>query len=133
LSRRTAVLATGLVLAAAAIAVVTTAAVLLHQRSETRPTATSTGGRPATPVRVAAPSAEQTFLDATAAHLCSVQSMVYGDPEALADAYQATPEYPGLTPVQVEEFRQRLTTDATFGRALTSATQRACSPATPAK
>ncbi|GII24810.1 hypothetical protein [Planosporangium mesophilum] len=131
MSRRTAVLTTGLVLAAMAIAVVTTAAVLLHQRSETRPTAST--GRPATPVRVATPSAEQTFLDATAAHLCSVQSMVYADPKALADAYQATPEYPGLTPAQVERFRQRLTADATFARALTSATQRACGSATPAK
>jgi hypothetical protein len=112
-----------------AIAVVTTVAV--HQRSDTRPTAST--GRPATPVRVATPSAEQTFLDVTAAHLCSVQSMVYADPKALADAYQAAPEYPGLTPAQVERFRQRLTADATFARALTSATQRACGSATPAE
>ncbi|RZU46599.1 hypothetical protein EV385_6674 [Krasilnikovia cinnamomea] len=71
---------------------------------------------------------EATFIAATAAHLCTVQSTVYDDPKAMADAYQATPDYPGLTKAQVTAFQQKLTSDSAFAKQLSTNLQQTCKP-----
>ncbi|MET8152807.1 hypothetical protein ACIBSW_09290 [Actinoplanes sp. NPDC049668] len=73
-------------------------------------------------------TAEDTFITATAAHLCSVQSTVYDDPAEMAKAYAATPAYPGLTKTQVTQLRQRLTDDATFADRVSTNLQTTCKP-----
>jgi hypothetical protein len=112
-----------IVVAAAAVAVVAagavTAAVLRHQISD----GTGSAGRSMQQ------RAEDTFLGATAAHLCNVQFTVYDDPKSLADAYLAVPEYPGLTADQVTRFKQRLGTDVQFSTRLTRQLETACRPA----
>jgi hypothetical protein len=95
-------------------------------------------GEPATPARAAvvaassaaAPSTpDESFIAATAQHLCGVQSTVYDNPKALADAYRATPTYAGLTPAQIQTFQQRLATDRDFSARLTVKLQADCRPA----
>jgi hypothetical protein len=81
----------------------------------------------------AAPSAplteqrrEAIFLDATAAHLCSVQSQVYTDPNAMASAYASRPLYTDLTDAQVDAFQQRVVSDPAFADRLTQRIQSTC-------
>jgi len=76
--------------------------------------------------RTATQRAEDTFLGATAAHLCNVQSTVYDSAAALAAAYRAAPSYSGLSAAQVSQFQRRLTTDAAFAGRLTSQLQATC-------
>ncbi|GID96236.1 hypothetical protein ACFQFC_38905 [Amorphoplanes digitatis] len=73
-------------------------------------------------------TAEDAFITATAAHLCTVQSTVYDNPAEMAKAYAATPAYPGLTKAQVTQLRERLTADATFADRLTTNLQTTCKP-----
>ncbi|GAA2747913.1 hypothetical protein GCM10009868_39290 [Terrabacter aerolatus] len=73
-----------------------------------------------------APDASQTFLAITAAHFCSVQGSSYQNPKAMADAYAATPSYPGLTATQVTGLTDRLARDAAFHRRLTTLIKRTC-------
>jgi hypothetical protein len=75
--------------------------------------------------------AETIYLDATAVHLCAVQSRVYTDPKELADAYATPPPYPQLTAAQVTTFNQRVTSDAAFATRLTDRVKSTCG-ATPA-
>jgi hypothetical protein len=82
------------------------------------------GSEPAT--APTADRAETSFIDATAAHLCAVQSRVYPDPSALAAAYQSSPQYPGLSEAQVGAFRQRLAADAAFAGRLAQRVQATC-------
>jgi hypothetical protein len=72
---------------------------------------------------------EAIFLDATAAHLCSVQSQVYTDPSAMASAYASRPAYTDLTAAQVEEFQQRVIGDPAFADRLTRRIQATCGQA----
>ncbi|MET7423248.1 hypothetical protein [Dactylosporangium sp. NPDC005555] len=108
------------------------------------------GDEPArTPAKISAPSAptatagptvsgsltpermETIYLDTTAAHLCSVQSRVYTDPGAMADAYASKPIYSGLTDAQVEQYQKRTISDKDFAGRLTGQIQKTCG-ATPA-
>jgi hypothetical protein len=70
--------------------------------------------------------AETIFIDATAAHLCAVQSRVYSDPKELNDAYATPPPYPQLNPAQVEAFNQRVTSDTSFATRLTEKIRTTC-------
>jgi len=70
--------------------------------------------------------AETVYLDATAAHLCAVQSRVYTDPKELAAAYSTPPPYPQLTTAQVTAFNQRVTSDAAFATRLTDRVKSTC-------
>ena len=76
--------------------------------------------------------AETIFIDATAAHLCAVQSRVYSDPTELADAYATPPPYPQLSPAQVAAFNQRVTSDAGFATRLTDKIRTTCGATTEA-
>jgi hypothetical protein len=80
-----------------------------------------------------APSTEQRretiFLDATATHLCAIQSQVYTDPAAMASAYATEPLYTDLTPAQVDEFQQRVIADPAFADRLTQRIQQTCGTA----
>ncbi|MER7004402.1 hypothetical protein ABT297_15335 [Dactylosporangium sp. NPDC000555] len=69
---------------------------------------------------------ETIFLDATAAHLCSVQSQVYTDPSAMASAYASRPIYTDLTDGQVDDFQRRLTGEPAFADRLTQRIQSTC-------
>jgi hypothetical protein len=97
----------------------------------------SAGGAGPTPVAPASSSAgslsperaEAVFLDATAAHLCAVQSRVYTDPKALADAYQSSPPIADLTPAQVTAFNARVSSDSAFATELTDRVRRTCGTA----
>jgi hypothetical protein len=80
--------------------------------------------------RTAEHRAEDTFIAATAVHLCTVQSTVYDDPKAMADAYNTVPPYPGISTAQVQKLRQRLTSDAAFAALLTTRLQQTCKPPT---
>jgi hypothetical protein len=85
----------------------------------------------AAPASSAAPSLtperrETIFLDATAAHLCSVQSQVYTDPGAMASAYASRPGYADLTTAQVDAYRQRVISDPAFADRLTRRIQQTC-------
>jgi hypothetical protein len=73
--------------------------------------------------------AETIYLDATAAHLCAVQSRVYTDPKELADAYSTPPPYPQLSTAQVTAFNQRVTSDAAFATRLTDRVKSTCGTA----
>ncbi|MFI5909456.1 hypothetical protein [Dactylosporangium sp. NPDC051541] len=77
----------------------------------------------------AADRPETTFLDATAQHLCSVQSQVYTDPAAMASAYASQPLYTDLTAAQVEQFQQRVISDPAFADRLTQRVQATCGQA----
>ena len=100
-----------------------------------------------TPAKISAPSAagshapsaaasltperqETVFLDTTAAHLCSVQSRVYTDPAAMAEAYASRPVYTGLSDAQVEQYQQRVVADPEFADRLTGQIQLTCGSAT---
>ena len=100
---------------------------------------------PNTPAKITAPSAaagpsagasvtperqETIFLDTTAAHLCSVQSRVYTDPAAMAEAYASKPVYTGLSDALVEQFQQRVIADPEFANRLTAQIQHTCGSAT---
>lgn len=73
-----------------------------------------------------AASAEETFLEVTAAHLCATQATVYDDPADLAEAYRATPAYPGLDDAVVAAFQDRLAADAAFAELLTARVATTC-------
>ncbi|GAA1513597.1 hypothetical protein GCM10009827_030250 [Dactylosporangium maewongense] len=97
-----------------------------------------------TPAKISAPSTagpsasasltpermETIFLDTTAAHLCSVQSRVYTDPAAMADAYASKPLYTGLADAQVEQYQQRVIADPAFAERLTAQIQATCGTTT---
>lgn len=105
------------------------------------------GGGSGTPAEITAPSAassaagpsaagsltperqETVFLDTTAAHLCSVQSRVYTDPGAMAEAYASKPAYAGLSNAQVEQYQRRVLTDPAFAGRLTGQIQQTCGSA----
>jgi hypothetical protein len=87
-------------------------------------------GSPGADARSAEQQAEDTFIGATAAHLCNVGQTVYDDPKALADAYHAPPAYPGLTDAQVDELTQRLRTDQALSTHLAQQLQTTCHPPT---
>jgi hypothetical protein len=123
----------------AGVAVVATAAiaggVLLSIRDGDRqPTGTPTaadGPTGTVDTRTGQQRAEDTFIIATAAHLCTVQSTVYDDPKAMADAYQATSPYPGLDKAQVRQLQQRLTVDPGLAARLSTRLRDACKPSPP--
>lgn len=85
------------------------------------PAGASSSAAPLTPERL-----ETIFLDTTAAHLCSVQTRVYTDPSAMADAYASKPLYTGLTDAQVEQYQQRVIADPAFAARLTGQIQATC-------
>ncbi len=87
-------------------------------------------GRPGADTRSTEQKAEDTFIGATAAHLCNVGQTVYDDPKALADAYQSPPAYPGLTTTQVADLTQRLRTEQSLSTRLAQQLQTACRPPT---
>jgi uncharacterized lipoprotein len=72
---------------------------------------------------------ETIFLDATATHLCAIQSQVYTDPSAMASAYASEPIYTDLTATQVDEFQQRVIADPAFADRLTQKIQQTCGTA----
>ncbi|MEV6930357.1 hypothetical protein AB0M46_38555 [Dactylosporangium sp. NPDC051485] len=72
---------------------------------------------------------ETLFLDATATHLCGIQSRVYTDPGAMASAYASRPIYADLTDAQVDAFRQRLISDPAFAARLTEKMKVVCGTA----
>lgn len=80
--------------------------------------------------RTVTQQAEDSFIGTTAAHLCNVQLTVYDDPAALATAYGATSNYPGLTDGQIAAMRQRLATDAAFTTRLAKQLATSCRPPT---
>jgi hypothetical protein len=90
----------------------------------------SLAGSPGADTRSAERKAEDTFIGATAAHLCNVGQTVYDDPKALADAYQSPPAYPGLTATQVADLTQRLRTDQNLSTHLARQLQTTCRPPT---
>jgi hypothetical protein len=121
------------------IAVVTATVAVLSAAATTTTALRHRGGRHSGTVAVRAPGpagtadartvdqkAEDTFLGATAVHLCNVQSTVFDDPAALAAAYSAAPTYPGLTADQVKALQDRLTSDSAFGARLTRQLRSAC-------
>jgi hypothetical protein len=85
------------------------------------PAVSDAPGGPLTPQR-----AETIYLDATAVHLCAVQSRVYTDPKELADAYATQPPYPQLTAAQIDAFNDRVTSDAAFATRLTDRIRSTC-------
>ncbi|WP_433085993.1 hypothetical protein ACQP1P_12035 [Dactylosporangium sp. CA-052675] len=72
---------------------------------------------------------ETIFLDATAQHLCAVQSQVYTDPSAMASAYASRPVYTDLTAAQVDALQQRVISDPAFADRLTRRIQATCGTA----
>jgi hypothetical protein len=82
-----------------------------------------------TDTRTAQQRAEDTFVTATAGHLCHVQSTVYDTPAAMAAAYHTTPTYPSLTPAEVKEFQQRMAHDVALTKRISSTLQQTCKPA----
>src|SRR5690348_2524738 len=76
-----------------------------------KPTATASSS-PTAEVPVSAEARRETiYLEATAAHLCAVQSRVYTDPAEMAAAYASKPEYVELTPAEVTAFDERAKAD----------------------
>ena len=69
---------------------------------------------------------EKIYLEATAAHLCSVQSRVYMDPAEMAAAYASKPRYAELTDAEVVAFDQRRTTDEAFAAKLADTITATC-------
>ncbi|GAB1644165.1 hypothetical protein [Krasilnikovia sp. MM14-A1259] len=53
---------------------------------------------------------------------------MYDNPKAMAEAYQATPAYPGLTKAQVAAFQQKLTSDTAFAKQLSANLAQTCKP-----
>jgi ABC-type uncharacterized transport system auxiliary subunit len=88
-----------------------------------------TAPKPTASASLTADRRETIFLDATAAHLCSVQSQVYTDPSAMASAYASRPIYTDLSTDQVESFQQRVISDAAFADRLTQRIQATCGTA----
>jgi hypothetical protein len=115
-----------LVVAVAILATATTAITLLLRHSAGRPTSPSVSPLGSVDGGGELAQAENTFIGATAAHLCNVASTVFDDPKALADAYNSTPDYPGLTPGQVKTFQRRLATDAGFNTRLADQLRATC-------
>ncbi|WP_203990776.1 hypothetical protein [Virgisporangium aurantiacum] len=97
------------------------------------------GGGVASPPKAttaAAPVSEEArreaiYLEATAAHLCAVQSRVYTDPAEMASAYASKPRYAELTEAEVAAFDERAKTDPAFAVRLSEAITAACSPSAP--
>jgi hypothetical protein len=85
--------------------------------------------KPSASASLTADRRETIFLDATAAHLCSVQSQVYTDPGAMASAYASRPIYTDLTTAQVDELQQRVISDPAFADRLTQRIQATCATA----
>jgi hypothetical protein len=69
---------------------------------------------------------ETIYLEATAAHLCAVQSRVYTDPAEMAAAYSSRPRYAELTEAEVTAFDQRRATDDAFAARLAETIVAAC-------
>ncbi|GCD89881.1 hypothetical protein [Nocardioides sp. LS1] len=69
---------------------------------------------------------EQAFLDATAKHLCTVQSTVYDDAAELSAAYDAAPDVPGVPAATVSTLAKRLTTDPAFSQRLLQEVRTTC-------
>jgi hypothetical protein len=96
------------------------------------------GGGAASPPKAttaAAPVSEEArreaiYLEATAAHLCAVQSRVYTDPAEMASAYASKPRYAELTEAEVAAFDERAKTDPAFAVRLSEAITAACSAST---
>jgi hypothetical protein len=84
------------------------------------------GQAPTTAPGLAGPAAEEAFLSAAASQLCDAQSGVYEDPAALAAAYAAAPEVPGLSQTQVDDFVDRLHSDADITMKLRQAVKESC-------
>jgi hypothetical protein len=125
-SRRRTLLITATAVVAAGAAI--TAGLLWRPAPSTRAPAAAVGTPADATAETRSPQrqAEDTFIGTTAAHLCNVQSTVYDDTRALADAYQSPPAYSGLTGAQVADFERRLVTDADFAARLTRQLQTAC-------
>ncbi|GAA3204549.1 hypothetical protein ACFO1B_42285 [Dactylosporangium siamense] len=90
----------------------------------------ATGASPSASASLTPERLETIYVDTTAAHLCAVQSRVYTDPGAMADAYASKPIYAGLTDVQVEQYQQRIISDHEFASRLTQQIQQTCGTAT---
>jgi hypothetical protein len=88
------------------------------------------GGAPSAGASLTPERQETIFLDTTAAHLCSVQSRVYTDPAAMAEAYASKPVYTGLSDAQVEQYQQRVIADPAFANRLTGQIQQTCGSTT---
>ncbi|MDG6104082.1 hypothetical protein Daura_12415 [Dactylosporangium aurantiacum] len=95
----------------------------------TAPSAASSAAGPSAAASLTPDRQETIFLDTTAAHLCSVQSRVYTDPAAMAEAYASRPVYAGLSDAQVEQYQQRVVADPAFAERLTGQLQRTCGSA----
>jgi hypothetical protein len=92
------------------------------------PSSQSTGAIGGTTSTSAQRDAEANFLGVTAAHMCNAQSSVFDDPKALAEAFESTPDYPGLDTETVAKLKQRLSTDPDFIARLTRQLQVSCHP-----
>lgn len=90
--------------------------------------AASAAGSGRADARTAQQRAEDTFITINAAHLCTVQSTVYDNPQDMDAAYRSTPPYPGLDTAQIKQFQQRLTTDSAFAERLSSHLRQTCKP-----
>jgi hypothetical protein len=112
------------VAAAAALAAPTLAGCADHGARRDGPVVTGSGSADAD----AALKAEDTFIGITAAQLCNIGQTVYDDANALADAYQSAPAYPGMSAQQIAELTRRLRTDRTFADRLTEQLHRSCHP-----
>jgi hypothetical protein len=113
-----------LLVAAALVLLAGTGAAVVVWQTRTTPRHTATPA--VNDRRTQEQKAEDTFLGATAAHLCNVQSTVFDNPAALDAAYHATPTYPGLSAAQVKELERRLATDARFAKRLSDQLQATC-------
>ena len=96
----------------------------------TAPSAAPAASTPSAAASLTPERAETIFLDTTAAHLCSVQSRVYTDPAAMAEAYAGKPVYTGLSDAQVEQYQRRIIADPAFANRLTGQIQQTCGTAT---
>lgn len=70
---------------------------------------------------------EKIYLEATAAHLCAVQSRVYTDPAEMASAYASKPRYTELTDEEIAAFDERAKTDPAFAVRLSETITATCS------
>lgn len=96
----------------------------------TAPSVASSAAAGPSPAGSLTPERQETiFLDTTAAHLCSVQSRVYTDPAAMAEAYASKPVYAGISDAQVEQYQQRIVADPAFAGLLTDRIQQTCGAA----
>lgn len=69
---------------------------------------------------------ETLYLEATAAHLCSVQARVYLDPAEMAAAYASRPRYVELTEEEVAAYDRRRATDEAFATRLAETIMTTC-------